>query len=58
MSDADALTADLREVALLAGQPQHLATLLDSALDALAEVIPFDLAAVLTLDGAQLVVRA
>jgi transcriptional regulator with GAF, ATPase, and Fis domain len=54
--DAD-LASDLRDVALLATRPERLDLTLATALDALAEVVPYDLAAVLELSGQRLVVR-
>jgi transcriptional regulator with GAF, ATPase, and Fis domain len=49
--------ADLRDVALLAAQPGNLDATLGAALEALAEIVPYDLAAVLELDGHTLRVR-
>ncbi len=48
---------DLRDVAMLAGRADNVIHTLGAALDALAEVIAYDLAAVLVLDGERLVVR-
>jgi len=52
------LTRDLKEVALLAGAAGGVDDLLARALDRLADVVPYDLAAVLELDGDELRVRA
>ncbi len=51
------LTRDLKEIALLAGHPSRVDDLLERALDTLRELIPYDLAAVLELDGSALAVR-
>jgi transcriptional regulator with GAF, ATPase, and Fis domain len=48
---------DLRDVALLAGRAEDVSHTLRTALDALAEVVAYDLAAVLEIDGDRLVVR-
>jgi transcriptional regulator with GAF, ATPase, and Fis domain len=57
MAGFDDLTRDLRELALLANRAPSLDGLLARALDDLASIIPYDLAAVLVLEGADLVVR-
>lgn len=49
--------ADLKSVALLAGRAEDIEHTLGAALEALAEVIEYDLAAVLALDGEVLRVR-
>lgn len=51
------LTRDLHELARLAGEPRRVDQLLERALDTLRDVIPYDLAAVLELDGETLQVR-
>jgi transcriptional regulator with GAF, ATPase, and Fis domain len=51
------LTADLGDLAQLATRPARLDELLAHALDYLAEIVPYDLAAVLELRGDELVVR-
>ncbi len=51
------LTADLRELTRLAAEGEDLDRLLAHALDALADVVPYDLASVLELDGDALRVR-
>ena len=51
------LAADLRDVAVLAAQPGNLDATLGAALEAVAEVVPYDLAVVLELDGHRLRVR-
>jgi transcriptional regulator with GAF, ATPase, and Fis domain len=56
-ADEADFAADLRDVALLATRPERLDLTLAAALDALAEVVPYDLAAVLELDGQRLQVR-
>ena len=48
---------DLRDVALLAGRAEDVSHTLRTALDALAEVVAYDLAVVLEVDGDRLVVR-
>ncbi|MEM7435187.1 MAG: sigma 54-interacting transcriptional regulator [Myxococcota bacterium] len=50
-------TRDLRALAELAGQPDQLDTVLRHALAALRPVVPYDLAAVLALQGDELVVE-
>ena len=57
MTDVLDYTADLDELARLASQPDSLDDVLIRALDALGELIPYDLAAVLQLDGEHLRVR-
>ena len=57
MTDVLDLTSDLKEVALLAGDPAQVDDLLERALDAMAELVPYDLAAVLELSGSELLVR-
>jgi len=49
--------ADLRGVATLATRPERLDLTLAAALDALAEMVPYDLAVVLELVGQRLLVR-
>lgn len=49
--------ADLRDVATLATRPERLDLTLAAALDAVAEVVPYDLAVVLELVGQRLQVR-
>lgn len=49
--------ADLKSVALLAGRAEDVDHTLGAALEALAEVVEYDLAAVLVLDGDHLRVR-
>ena len=51
------LTSELREIAALASNPARVDDLLERALDALEQGIPYDLAAVLELDGDHLRVR-
>ncbi len=51
-------TADLRELAGLAGRPDALREVCDRALHALAGVLPYDLAAVFELSGDELIARA
>ncbi len=51
------LTRDLRAAARLAASPESVDRLLADALSALGRLIPFDLAAILQLDGDQLRVR-
>lgn len=57
MTDMLDLTSDLKEVALLAGDPAQVDDLFERALDAMAELVPYDLAAVLELVGSELRVR-
>ena len=57
MSELQDYTADLRALAELAGQPNQLDTVLHHALAALRDVVPYDLAAVLALQGDELVVE-
>ena len=57
MSTEADFTADLRDVATLATRPERLDLTLAAALDALAEVVAYDLAAVLELVGQRLQVR-
>ncbi len=52
------LTTDLEEVAVLAGQLERVDDMLSRALDHLAEVVPYDLAAILELRDDALEVRA
>lgn len=58
MSDLIDLTRDLRELAQSATDPTDIEGTLQRALEAMAEVIPYDLAAVLELEGEVLWVRA
>ncbi len=58
MPDIVDYTADLREIARLAGHPDSLDDVLGRALDSLAALVPYDLAAVLELHGDELSVRA
>jgi transcriptional regulator with GAF, ATPase, and Fis domain len=51
-------TKDLQALAQLASDPRALGDVLDRALLALSDVLPYDLAAVLELEGAHLKVRA
>jgi transcriptional regulator with GAF, ATPase, and Fis domain len=51
-------TRDLRELAALAGRPAAVGEVLDRALAALQSLVPYDLAAVLELQGDELRVRA
>jgi transcriptional regulator with GAF, ATPase, and Fis domain len=51
-------TSEIKALAELAARPQALDDLLDRALAALGELIPYDLAAVLELEGGELRVRA
>ncbi|MCC6407032.1 MAG: sigma 54-interacting transcriptional regulator [Planctomycetes bacterium] len=51
------LTRDLKELTRLAGEPRRVDDLLERALDTLRDVIPYDLAAVLELEGEELAVR-
>lgn len=51
-------TQDLNELATLAGQPGAVSDVLSRALDALAEIVPYDLAAVMELNGSTLKVVA
>ena len=57
MTELRDYTADLRALAELAGQPNQLETVLHHALAALRDVVPYDLAAVLALEGEELVVE-
>ncbi len=50
-------TRDLRALAELASQPNQLETVLHHALATLRDVVPYDLAAVLTLEGDELTVE-
>jgi transcriptional regulator with GAF, ATPase, and Fis domain len=50
-------TRDLRAIAELASQPNQLSTALHHALAALRDVVPYDLAAVLALQGEELIVE-
>jgi len=50
-------TRDLRALAELASQPHQLDTVLHHALAALRDVVPYDLAAVLALQGDELIVE-
>jgi transcriptional regulator with GAF, ATPase, and Fis domain len=50
-------TRDLRAIAELASQPNQLDTALHHALAALRDVVPYDLAAVLALQGEELIVE-
>ncbi|NCP95226.1 MAG: AAA family ATPase, partial [Deltaproteobacteria bacterium] len=52
------LTADLRQVVALATSEAAVDRLLTEALDAFLPVVPYDLAAVLLLEGEELWVRA
>lgn len=54
----DSATRELQALATLAGDPAALGDVLDRALIALSDLLPYDLAAVLELDGAELTVRA
>jgi transcriptional regulator with GAF, ATPase, and Fis domain len=56
-TDSPDFAADLRDVATLATRPERLDLTLAAALDALAEVVPYDLAVVLELVGQRLQVR-
>lgn len=51
------MTSGLWELTALAGQPERVDALLDRALDALADVIPFELATVLELDDQRKTLR-
>lgn len=55
--EAADFAADLRDVATLATHPERLDLTLAAALDAVAEVVPYDLAVVLELAGQRLQVR-
>ena len=57
-TDSPDFAADLRDVATLATRPERLDLTLAAALDALAEVVPYDLAVVLELVGQRLLVRS
>lgn len=51
-------TSDLKDLARLAGEPDALESVLGRALDSLAGIVPYDLAAVLEIEGDDLRVRA
>ncbi|MCP4499680.1 MAG: GAF domain-containing protein [Deltaproteobacteria bacterium] len=51
------LSHDLQSLAALAADPSSTDDLLSRALDTLAEIVPYDLGAVLLLDGETLIVR-
>lgn len=55
MSNVLDLASDLKAIASLTTQPHHLGRTLGIALHSLAQVIPFDLAVLYRLDGAELV---
>jgi len=57
MRELQDYTRDLRALAELASQPNQLETVLHHALAALRDVVPYDLAAVLTLEGEELIVE-
>ncbi len=57
MTELRDYTRDLRALAELASQPNQLETVLHHALAALRDVVPYDLAAVLVLEGEELVVE-
>lgn len=57
MTELQDYTRDLRALAELAGQPDQLDTVLRHALAALRDVVPYDLAAVLALQGEELTVE-
>ncbi|HNH46776.1 MAG TPA: hypothetical protein PKY30_07050 [Myxococcota bacterium] len=52
------MKADLKELVELAADPTALDRMLERALDALGTIIPYDLAAILMLEGNELAVRS
>ncbi len=57
MAELRDYTRDLHALAELASQPNQLETVLHHALAALRDVVPYDLAAVLALEGEELIVE-